>query len=721
MTKRISFDKSVRDFSAGHNSLLKEVNGVNGSPKSLAPGLPDLDDQFNQMGITYIRLHDAYGIADIDNSHRPNRNNNQDQFILNVPDDRKEVAKTLIAELAAKRTLFPNATAGMNANSLDLAMSSPNYAITDSYLREIMNNKPELNPGNINREIMIRLGRSLDGGYELPSNFDIYAALCGEMFKRYSRDYTSIGLPRKVKYWEVWNEPDLTFFWNSNNPQQYYQFYEKIARIAKSIDPDIRIGGAGIANGYNPGGAYSDGFLRYCQTSNVPLDFYSWHYYGNTTSDPQCIIDAGDQVQKSLNQYGFGNVESICSEWNISPFSTKNVHNKSQSAKNAAFISSYFMYMQYTKVDKSNYYRGDGATFGLFNDQNNPSAPGSKNFCTYAGQSFNLFSRMFETPYMLKGSKDFSTGLTVIAGENESRNKVNILAANYKIDTNFPKGETAPTESPMYQQYHLDTNRTMSQLNDEWSKNEWFGGVDPNTLTARNDVTQNKTVTQLPVYGNLRAKPRTYTESDQGLTVTIQNIGYKNATVTAYRIKEWGSLASITPPDVSSQIQVSISNNVLTLTDTRATPSTVTFYSLDLNDEDSGGNVPVPNVLEYSLTFDFRSLPNRNFTASFAAILPDNYLFEAGKQYRLELSYPSSVTIKTCNTGSFVNGVCSSNTQKEYTYVNEIFTPMQNFTSGRLVPGQITAQYNGKLLVGNKNLAFAPSSSGVIRGKVTPL
>lgn len=720
MTKKIIFDKSVRDTSAGHNSLLKEVHGVTGSPKSLAPGFPDLDDQFNQMGIKYIRLHDTYGMGDIDNSHQANRQYNQDQFILNVPSDKKEAAKILIADLASKRTIFPNATVGMNANSLDLALSEANYTIADGYLRDIMNNKPELNPGNIQREIMFRIGRSLDGGFEMPSNIDIYVSLAGELFKRYSQNYASIGLPRKVKYWEVWNEPDLTFFWNSNNPQTYYQFYEKLARLAKSIDPDIQIGGAAIANGYNPGGAFSDGFLRYCQTNNVPLDFYSWHYYGNNTTDPQSIIDVGDQVQKSLDQFGFSNIESICSEWNISPFNTVNVHCKSQSAKNAAFITSYFSYMQYTKVDKANYYRADAATFGLFNDQNNPNAPGYKNFCTYAAQSFNLFNRMFETPYILKSQRDFSSGLTVIAAENGAKDKIGILAANYKVDADFPKGETPPTESPMYQQHYLDTNRTMNQLNDDWSKNEWFGGADPNTLTARNTVTQNQPASQLPVYGHLSAKPRNYTESDNGLTVELQNIGYKTAKVTAYRIKEWGALDKLTPPDVSAQIQVSVINNTLTLTDSGATASTVTFYSVALSDE-GGGVTPPPSTepTEYSVSFDRRG--SNNLQLGFAAILPENYYFEAGRQYKLELSFSNFARIITCSAGAFVRGVCTASTRRDYTYDGNIFIPNKSGTHQISSDGKHHSQFNGESFIGNKNIFIMSGTQVTIKGKITPL
>ncbi|KER04127.1 GH39 family glycosyl hydrolase, partial [Photorhabdus temperata] len=472
MTKIFSFNKNHRDLSAGHHSLLKEVNGLNGVPKSLAPGFPDLDDQFNQMGITHIRIHDGFGIGDMDNYFQVDRLSDQSQMIVNVPEENKPAAKKLFTNISNVRSIFPYAAAGMRNHDISLALKEANYKMTDAYLRDIMNNQAELNPCNIQRQIMFRIGRSGEGGYEIPQDFDIYAILVGTLVNRYALNYARIGLPRKITYWQVWNEPDLLYFWNSDDPQKYYELYEKIARIIKAVDPSVKVGGAGIAFVNSKLEDYVDGFLRYCKDNDVPLDFFSWHGYV-ITGDPQNIIDVGNAVQQSLKDYGFINAESFCTEWNSSAIGTKNTYTKVQSPKNAAYIASTFIYMQYTKADRAYYYRGDGLSFGLFNNQISPKNPSIKNFCTYSAQSFYLFSRMFETPYILSGNKDFSTGLTVLVTENAEGNKINILAANYKVDKNFADGNSAPDY--LYQQYYLDTSRTLNQLTDTWSKNKWFG------------------------------------------------------------------------------------------------------------------------------------------------------------------------------------------------------------------------------------------------------
>jgi len=119
----------------------------------------------------------------------------------------------------------------------------------------------------------------------MPANFDIYATLVGNIVRRYAINYKSIGLPRKVTYWEIWNEPDLTIFWNNNTASNYYSFYSKIARVIKSIDPSAKVGRAGVATAYNPGGVYLDGLLNYCRTTGTPNPIFipkkSGVLYGN--------------------------------------------------------------------------------------------------------------------------------------------------------------------------------------------------------------------------------------------------------------------------------------------------------------------------------------------------------------------------------------------------------------------------------------------------------
>lgn len=312
------------------------------------------------------------------------------------------------------------------------------------------------------------------------------------------------------------------------------------------------------------------------------------------------------------------------------------------------------MFMQYCKTDKAHYYRADASSFGLFNDNPQPNNTAYKSFCSYAAQSFGLFSKVInETPYILNQSNNFTTGLTTLAAENSAGNKMNILAANYNVDISFTRSETPPVVP--YRQHYLDTNRTTNQLNDTWSKNEWFGGKYPNTLTYNNSVTQYPDVPNPPQYGRLYAKPRNYTQSNTGAGLTISNIAstYKGYIITAYRIKEGGRLDRMTPEEVTSSISAYMSNGTLYITDTVATLSTVTLYSVEFT---TNGNTTNPGTGgNTGEIIDGSTGGMRTYTVSIPAnrrvalyeILPLNYSFIANKQYIIR-SITENVAMYSC-------------------------------------------------------------------------
>jgi xylan 1,4-beta-xylosidase len=85
-----------------------------------------------------------------------------------------------------------------------------------------------------------------------------------------------------VRAWpfEVWNEPNLPFFW-SGNQQQYFDLYKATAVAIKSVDPQLQVGGPATA----ATGWIAD-FAAYCQQSNAPVDFFSTHIYAGDKQEP---------------------------------------------------------------------------------------------------------------------------------------------------------------------------------------------------------------------------------------------------------------------------------------------------------------------------------------------------------------------------------------------------------------------------------------------------
>lgn len=643
----ININYDSQDTSKGSNGQLKDVAGVNGSPISVMPGFPDLEDQFNQMGITHIRLHDIYGVGDLDNGLIPGIGSNNDQMIPNVPANEVSRARNFIANFANVRTIYPNAAIGMSQGNYDLAFSNSNYEITDDYIRRIMNNNASVNPQGINREVLFRIGRTIDGGPDLPANFDIYVTLVATLVQRYSAQLNMSGIPRKVAYWEIWNEPDLPFFWNSSDPSRYYDFYSKIAWKIKEIDPSAKVGGAGVAAGYNPGSAYLDGLLSFCRQNNVPLDFLSWHYYANTTSDPQNIIDIGNSIQNTLQRYGFGNAESLCTEWNSTPQASVNVFTKVQSARNASYIASSLIYMQSCKVDRAYYYRGDALTFGLFNDEPNPVDPNFKSFCTYAAQAFAMFNQLKQTPNFMLTTDTSTSGISILAGK--AGNIVKILVSNHRVDRSLSQPNVPPPNGRLYRQHYVDSGREVAQMTDDWSVQHYFGGKNPATLQNNDVVNRQPLAQQIPNNAELTPRSRNYSQSSGGVTLSISNLTQNIVSIETRRLTEGADLSGILPPIVQN-VSFIMNGTTGIITDPGAVEYSVTLYTLTLGNGpvnpnnpnipsppfNPGGNAPIG--ASYTIRGDF-SAEGPSVIRIATSMIPIGITVGSGSVWTLEIEY----------------------------------------------------------------------------------
>ena len=103
-------------------------------------------------------------------------------------------------------------------------------------------------------------------------------ATLAHLAERYGKD--------EVSTWpcEVWNEPNLSGFWENADEEKYHQLYAVTAKAVKEVLPDMRVGGPAIC-----GGATSQdwvrNFLRFCKENQLPLDFVSRHAYMGETPE----------------------------------------------------------------------------------------------------------------------------------------------------------------------------------------------------------------------------------------------------------------------------------------------------------------------------------------------------------------------------------------------------------------------------------------------------
>jgi xylan 1,4-beta-xylosidase len=90
-------------------------------------------------------------------------------------------------------------------------------------------------------------------------------------------------------YWEVWNEPNLQYYWKGTE-DEYNQLYDYAVAGVRQAIPDARVGGPATTGPGKQGNSsqYLQDFLAYCARQKsaatggpIPLDFISFHVKGS--------------------------------------------------------------------------------------------------------------------------------------------------------------------------------------------------------------------------------------------------------------------------------------------------------------------------------------------------------------------------------------------------------------------------------------------------------
>lgn len=142
-------------------------------------------------------------------------------------------------------------------------------------------------------------------------------------------------------YFEVWNEPNLSGFWEGGDQKAYFELYDLTAKTIKSIDPALRVGGPATA-----GAAWVPEFLAHVKQSGAGVDFVTTHTYGvqggfldeegkaDTKLDPSPDAIVGDvrRVRAQISASPFPGLPLYFSEWSTSYTPRDSVHDSYISA-----------------------------------------------------------------------------------------------------------------------------------------------------------------------------------------------------------------------------------------------------------------------------------------------------------------------------------------------------------------------------------------------------
>ena len=362
------------------NGIIRPFGEINDGPApvSNASGYTDLTSQYQAIGITAIRTHDLAGPTDV-------------------------------------HTIFPN----LNMDPTD--ESNYHFESSDYYITKMI---------QAGCQVYYRLGESAGGNDTLklpPQNFSAWALVCKHITMHYNDGWDN-GFHYNIRYWEVWNEPDLSGFWNGT-AEQYYALYQITAETLKAYNASLHIGGPCTSSVYNQN--YTDRFLQFVSDQHVPLDFFSWHMYTDVPSD----FSVGSlRIRTLLDSYGFKTTENINSEWNNFIVSPQRDHDN---AKNAAFTACCLTAFQDARLDHAYRYRGTGdknklmrflgLDLSLFTYHGIYKRPA----LTY----LTMHSMTKDTPIRLRTPPmNASTGVTYLAGVSEDGTNVSVLLNNLNAD-----------------------------------------------------------------------------------------------------------------------------------------------------------------------------------------------------------------------------------------------------------------------------------------------
>lgn len=340
------------------NGRIKPLHGVNNGPLHMR-GFWDLSDYYRELGIPHVRLHDQ----DYPNSR-----------VIDIPQ------------------LFPDAA----ADPEDPA--SYDFEQTDIQVQAIV---------DVGASIVWRLGANIEHTAKKyhahpPKDYERWAQACIGVIRHYNQGWAN-GFHHGIRFWEIWNEPDLGPAWDEPCPggmtwsgtfKQYADLYVTAAKAIKAFDPALSVGGFAAAY---PTREPASLFLAYCREREAPLDFFSWHTYAN---DPRVIAANGRFVRDLLDQHGFIRTESHFNEWNIKHEgffqrgleSLKREHfERFKTEVGAGFVGCVLTLLQDAAVDVANYYDTQpwSPWCGLFDMYGVPQK-------TY--QAFLAFRRMLDYP-----------------------------------------------------------------------------------------------------------------------------------------------------------------------------------------------------------------------------------------------------------------------------------------------------------------------------------
>ena len=394
-------------------SVIRKLNGGN-----LAPNIHgersgrNIRESFRQLNLAYTRLHDAPldnpGCRLVDISH-----------------------------------IFP---------LFHLDENDPrnyDFSYTDDYIRNCIE--------DAGTPVFYRLGESIDHSvrkYKInpPPDIPKWINICSNIIRHYTEGLWD-GFHYPIVYWEIWNEAtgkdNMKLYPDGKNNmwlgtmEEFNAFYVQTATELKKRFPHLKIGGPASVDYFE---GITDVFIRYCAEHHAPLDFYSYHCYGD--GDPYGWIQQTPfKVRKLLDENGYADTEIHLNEWHYFPggnwtrlssdpiYKDLMFNQELRGLDSAAYLTTVMTLWQDTPITYGAYYTCTSTAWGCYKKDSSLPTP------SYYG--LKAFGEIVRYPIRLEAESS-RKDVTVLAGENETGAKAMLISAfktgnlEYELKADIP-------------------------------------------------------------------------------------------------------------------------------------------------------------------------------------------------------------------------------------------------------------------------------------------
>jgi hypothetical protein len=298
------------------------------------------------------------------------------------------------------------------------------FAPTDRYLAAIAERGVQ---------IVYRLGVSIEHLTKFfiypPADYDKWARICINIIRHYNDGWAD-GFHYGITHFEIWNEPNVASMWQGTE-EEYFTLYRTAVLALKAYNPVLKVGGPVSTH---VGADLVPHFLAYCREQQLTLDFFSWHCY---TDDPAAFVDNAVRARALLDEYGYPEAESHCTEWRpmligwdeISPKPERPPHAvrdgfaRNRNAESAAYTAAALMRLQDAPIDMTHFYCADDSPWSMFDEYGVPGR------VYYALKAFNA---LVQTPNRVAITGDAADGITACAGVADDGRSGAVLLSNYR-------------------------------------------------------------------------------------------------------------------------------------------------------------------------------------------------------------------------------------------------------------------------------------------------